>query len=262
MSLLHAFLLGIVQGLTEFLPVSSSGHLVLIPALLGWEPHPEAFDAALHLGTLLAVFVALRTDIVALARGLVFGGPYRRIAWYVMLGSVPVLGVGFVMQEVLNVRFDAPWMIALSLAVWGVLLFVADRHVGPRAETALTNMTWQQAAWIAFGQMFALVPGTSRSGATITSGLFVGLDRVTAARFSFLLGIPAIAAAGSFSVLQIVTGDVSVDVLPLVVGMLASFLSGALVIRWLLTLVSKANFFPFAVYRVALALITLLVLGW
>lgn len=254
MTLLQAAVLGLVQGLTEFLPVSSSGHLALVPPLLGWEPHPAAFDAFLHLGTLAAVVVALRDDVGRILTGLWKGDSLGRVGWLIAIGTVPTLLVGFLMSEVIGLDLRSPAIVVTALAVWGALLWVSDRRVRPEAVDDIRKLSWKQAIVAALFQVFALIPGTSRSGATITGGLLMGLSRETAARFSFLLGIPAILAAGILSTAQMAKGS-SVDLAPAFVGFVVSFVAGAFAIRWLLKLMKTATYAPFALYRVALALV-------
>lgn len=260
MDLPQAAILGLVQGLTEFLPVSSSGHLALMPALFGWEPHPAAFDAAIHLGTFFAVVFALRTEVTRVLRGLfVRGDEWGRLGWMVAAASVPVLLAGFVIGEVLALDLRDPRLIVGTLAFWGVALYLADRFA-PSVEGKVPRVGWRRALAIGAAQALALLPGTSRSGVTITAGRACGLSREAAATFSFLLSIPAVAAASALSVVRIAQGAAPVAVAPTLVGIAASFLAGAFAIRWLLRLLRTSSYAPFALYRLALAAVAAFVL--
>ena len=256
MPILHAIVLGIVQGITEFLPVSSSGHLILVPILLGWPEQPLAFDTVVHLGTLAAVLVALRDDLPKLF------AEKGKLGWMILAASVPALGIGFLFKDQIETVLRSPMIVAASLAVWGVLLWVADRRMKAAAEGKVENVGYHRAMMIGLAQAIALIPGTSRSGVTITAGLFMGLNREAAVRFSFLLGIPAIAAAGALGLLEIATGKVQVDLLPMAVGFLTSFAFGFIAIRFLLKILKSTSFVPFGIYRIALAvLVVWLTLG-
>lgn len=260
MTIFHALVLGFVQGMTEFLPVSSSGHLVLVPALFGWPVQPVAFDAALHLGTLLAVFIALREDIMRILRGLFKkGDEWGQLGWMIAAASIPVLLVAFLMNVVFTIDARSPLVIAGTLAFWGVALYFVDRYV-PTKESLIQHTGWKRALIIGCAQVLSLIPGTSRSGVTITAGRALGLSRETAAKFSFLLGIPAILAAGSFAVLQILQGAAPVPVIPLLVGFMTAFVSGLFAIQWLLKLMKSTSYAPFAIYRVALAVMVWILL--
>lgn len=247
MSILHAIVLGIVQGITEFLPVSSSGHLILIPTLLGWAEQPLAFDTVVHLGTLTAVLVALRDDLPKLF------ADKAKLGWTVMAASVPALGAGFLFKDQIENALRSPLVVAASLFVWGILLWIADRQTKKQAEGKIENVGYHRAMMIGLAQAIALIPGTSRSGVTITAALFTGLSREAAARFSFLLGIPAISAAGALGLFELATGEAQVELVPMIVGFLTSFVFGFLAIRFLLKILKSTSFVPFAVYRIALA---------
>ena len=231
MPLLHAIVLGIVQGLTEFLPVSSSGHLILVPHVFGWPDQGQTFDAVMHIGTLAALVAYFRIELVDLARGTLS----RR--------------VGLI-------------LLAATTAFWGVVMWVADRRAAAKAASArdpLEHVGWSRALVVGGAQAVALIPGTSRSGITITAGLFAGLDRATAARFSFLLGIPITGAAGSYKLLQLMkTGVPAGQAGPLAVAVLAAFLSGWLAVWFLVGYLRRRSLTPFVIYRLALAAAILL----
>lgn len=251
MNILHAVVLGIVQGLTEFLPVSSSGHLILVPVLFGWPEQPLAFDTVIHLGTLCAVLVALREDLPKLFEN------KMRLGWTIVAASVPALAVGYLFKDQIESTLRSPVVVAVSLALWGALLWVADRSAAPNAEANVERVGHRRAMFIGVMQALALIPGTSRSGVTITSGLFTGLSREAAARFSFLLSIPATAAAGALGLVNVLQGTESVPLVPLLVGFLTSFFAGLFAIRFLLLILKGRSYVPFAAYRIALALLVL-----
>ncbi|OGL95205.1 undecaprenyl-diphosphatase UppP [Candidatus Uhrbacteria bacterium RIFOXYB12_FULL_58_10] len=254
MSVVQALVLGIVQGITEFLPISSSGHLILAPILFGWQEQPLAFDAVIHLGTLAAILAALRGDLPKLLerRG--------RLGWTILAATIPALAIGFLFKDQIETVLRSPMVVAASLALWGMLLWAGDRMVKPGASDDVTKVGYQRAMFIGVAQAIALIPGTSRSGVTITAGLFTGLSREAAARFSFLLGIPAIAAAGASALLDVIDGAEPVAMLPLAVGFLAAFVFGILAIRLLLKILKTSTFVPFAVYRMLLAVVVFVLL--
>ncbi len=249
MSVLQALVLGIVQGITEFLPISSSGHLILIPALFGWDPQPLAFDAVIHLGTLTAVLFALRDDLPR-----VFANKFR-LGWIILTATIPALGLGYLFKDQIETVLRSPLVVAVSLASFGILLWIADHYSRQAAEIKIERVGYHRAMLIGLAQAIALIPGTSRSGITITAGLFLGLSREAAARFSFLLGVPAIAAAGGLSLFHVLNGSEPIELLPLTIGFLTSFAFGFLAIRFLLKILKSTSYIPFAVYRIALAVV-------
>ncbi|MCC6319145.1 MAG: undecaprenyl-diphosphatase UppP [Gemmatimonadaceae bacterium] len=253
MTVFEAIVLGLVQGLAEFLPISSSAHLALAPWVLGWEDPGLAFDVALHLGTLLALLWFFRHDWIALARSgwgvlrtrRVEGEEARRVI-FIALGTIPAAITGVVLADAAESTLRAPRLIATTLIVMGILLWQADR-AGPR-DRSLGQMRWLDAAMIGVAQAFALIPGVSRSGATITAGRALGFDRASAARFSFLLSFPITAAAVVVKVPDALrTGGLSA---PLVAGIVAAALSSGAAIAILLRYVSRRSYGIFALYRV------------
>jgi undecaprenyl-diphosphatase len=270
-SVLQAIVLGLTQGITEFAPVSSSGHLILVPWLFGWgidEPSlAKTFDVALHLGTLLGAVAYFRAD---LARYLVaFGRSIRdrridgtdaRVAWALVVGTVPGAIVGATFEDVIQERLGAPWLIAVMLVVFGVVLVVVDRR--SRADHGVEHVTVGRGLVLGVAQALALQPGVSRSGITITAARAMGLDRPTAARVSFLLALPIIAGAGLFKGVEIAgTGIPGELVAPFVAGMLASALSGFAVIWFLLDYLRRHTFTAFLAYRVAVALVVVVAIA-
>lgn len=299
---LRALLLGVVQGLTEFIPVSSSGHLVLVPHFLGIETPGIAFDVALHLGTFAAVVLYFRTDIVHLITAVfgigdpVYVSYYRRLAFLLVLGSVPIAVVGLALRDVFEAAFDSPTAAAGFLLVTGTLLLVGEaarsRRGGVTAQAGssatrgargeldelddeqvllghdpndpsgltLDAIGPRQAMAIGFGQCIALFPGISRSGTTIVAGMTAGLTRPAATRFSFLLALPALVGATIVSVPDLADGTAGFGPLALSVGIVAAFVSGYLAIRWLLALVARHRLTWFAIYCLVLGTLSLVAL--
>ncbi len=254
MSVLQAIVLGAVQGLTEFLPISSSGHLILVPELLAWEAQGVTFDVIIHLATLAAILVAMRHDIRTLVNGVLRRDvAQRRLAMMLLAASVPALAVGYFLGDWLSTLRSVE-TVAVSLIVWGIFLGLADRFSAlMRGQIRdLAKITWWHALVIGAIQIFAFVPGTSRSGSTMTAGLFSGLDRAAAARFSFLLAVPITAAAGLSGLLDVAQHGLETNLLPLIAGFVSAFICGIFAIRFLILIVGKTSFLWFSVYRIAL----------
>jgi undecaprenyl-diphosphatase len=267
-TLAQAIVMGIVQGLTEFLPVSSSGHLIIVPTLAGWnDPFITslAFSVMLHIGTLVALLVYFRADWMRLIpAGLATirdrsfeGDPDRRLAWLVAVATVPALIVGVLLNDVVEQRFREIGLVALMLVVGGGILWLAERQ-GSRSLLAI-DLTFPKAVTIGAAQALALVPGISRSGISISAGLFAGLDRESAARFSFLMATPITAAAATYETIKVLSGDsgVVVDTGPLLAGMAAALVSGLIAIAVLLRFLRTRSTDIFVAYRVVLAAIVL-----
>jgi undecaprenyl-diphosphatase len=267
--LFQAMVMGIVQGLTEFLPISSSGHLILVPYLFGWDdPFIDslAFSVVLHGGTLLALLVYFRDDWLrlipagfAVLRDRSFkGDPDRRLAWLLVVSTIPAAIAGALLNDFVERTVREPGLVAVMLVLAGVLLWLADRW-GARIH-ALDRLSFRGALGIGLAQTIALIPGTSRSGISITAALFAGLDRTAAVRYSFLMAMPVIAGAVAFEGFKLVRGDVSnVEIGPLVVGVVSAFVSGMLAIEVLLRYVRTRSFNIFVAYRFVLAAIVLVV---
>lgn len=259
MTILQAVVLGVVQGVTEFLPVSSSGHLLLVPAILGWPEQALAFDVAVHVATLFAVVVALREDIWQVgSRAVKTAGPERSLIVKIIIATIPAALVAFAFGDLLDLA-RTPLVVGGALIFWGVLLGVMDYFAQGRKPTLIAQTSWRDALLLGAAQALALIPGTSRSGVTVTTGLALGLSRETAARFSFLLAIPAIAGAGVLTAIDSMQNGLDVEVLPLVVGFISAMLSGLLAIRLFLYIAKRASLMSFAVYRV---LVGILILWW
>jgi undecaprenyl-diphosphatase len=260
---LAAGLLGIVQGLTEFLPVSSSAHLILARAFFGWNVDEGAFglafDVALHAGTLLAVLVYFRDDVMAMVAAVpgvlsAQSGPGRR-ARLIVIGTIPVVIVGVVAANWLEEHLRTPAVIAVTLTIGAALLFAAE-WFGSRQRSE-ASLTAGDAVWMGVAQASALVPGMSRSGSTISVGMLLGLPREPAARFSFLLGIPAIGAAAAKEGLKVLRAGVGAhDAALFAIGMLTSAVVGYLTIRFFLRYLMSHSLNVFAWYRLALAAVT------
>jgi len=277
MSLIEAVVLGIVQGLTEFLPISSTAHLRLVPALLGWKDPGAAYSAVIQCGTLAAVCIAMRHDILRLAAGFLAGirsgrplaSPDSRASLLIILGTVPIVVVGFAARHL--IRGEARRLevvtaaVLLATVVMAAAEWIAWRRArrGGRSRAGLEAVTPTDGLTMGLAQVLALVPGTSRSGITISAGMATGLDRATAARFSFLLSLPAVAAAGLLEAWQqrhAIFGS-GPDTAHAVVGMLSAGVVGYASIRWLLRVLTSHTLWPFIVYRIGLAAVLVWVLG-
>jgi undecaprenyl-diphosphatase len=267
--------MGIVQGLTEFIPVSSSAHLALVPWLLGWEPEGFLFDLMLHWGTLLAVAVVFWRDFLDLI-GAWFRSigrrslaePMARVAWFIILGSIPAVVLGFLFKDFVEGLFLNPPAVGFFLLVTAVLLALAEiLTANLRTPRLLEGMNWVDAVAIGFAQALALAPGISRSGSTIAVGLARGIRRDQAARFSFLLGTPVIFGAGLLTLvdaLQADAGQVAGNWLPLLAGFIAAAISGVLAIRFLLRYLRNHTLYVFSIYCLILGSVTIVLstLGW
>ncbi len=255
----HAIVLALVQGLSEFLPISSSGHLILIPHLFGWPDQGLAFDVAVHVGTLLALLVYFRREIVAMTAAWLGSvlrrshTPDSRLAWQVLVGTIPVGLAGIVFGDAIESNLRSPLFVAGTLSFFGLLMYAADRFSrGTRDEHSLS---WPQAIAIGCAQALALMPGTSRSGITMTAGRALGLARSGAARFSFLLAIPGIAAAGGYEGLKLVTSHTAADWPSMAIGVAFSALSGIACIHLLIRFIERIGLLPFTIYRLAIAVL-------
>jgi undecaprenyl-diphosphatase len=268
---IQALVMGIVQGLTEFLPVSSSGHLIVVPFLLGWrDPFINSleFSVMLHLGTLAALLAYFRADWLRLVpAGLAAvrdrsfrDDPDRRLAWLLAAATVPALVVGFAFNDIIEERFRQVGLVALMLVVGGAILWLAERN-GSRRR-GIGGLTFRAAIGIGTAQALALIPGISRSGISISAGLFAGLDRESAARFSFLMATPITALVGAYETRKVLAGESGVDValLPLIVGLVASLVAGFAAIAVLLRFLRSHPTHVFVVYRAILA--TVVVMAW
>jgi undecaprenyl-diphosphatase len=268
-NLLQAIVLGIVQGLTEFLPISSSGHLRIVPAFLGWRDPGAGFTAVIQLGTMAAELIYFRHDLwrigtrwaASLRDPRVRGTLDARMGWYLIYGTIPIAILGLLFKDSIETTFRALGLIACTLIVLGLVLLWADRRA--TCERDIGDLTLRDGLIMGAAQTLSLVPGVSRSGATITAGLLLGLDRTAAARFSFLLSIPAVVLSGLFQLAQLITGDTPGDAgaLEIIVATLLAFVTGyaaiAFFLRWLVTHSLSA----FVAYRVVLGTVVLALLA-
>jgi undecaprenyl-diphosphatase len=279
LDMLQAVILGIVQGLTEFLPISSSAHLRIVPALVGWDDPGAAFTAVIQIGTLAAVLAYFRRDIVRIARawtrGVIAGRPLgdldARLGWMIIAGTVPIVVCGLAFKHEIETTLRSLYVVATALVSLAVLLAVAEVIVHRRVRARqrlrdLSEITWTDALAIGAAQALALVPGSSRSGVTITAGLFAGMSRETAARFSFLLSLPSVFAAGAYELYGArneLLGSRQ-DVAALVVATVAALLSGYATIAFLLYYLRTHTTYVFVVYRLLLGglIYYLLAAGW
>ena len=269
-TLLQALIMGIVQGLTEFLPVSSSGHLIVVPFLFGWDDPfitSLAFSVMLHIGTLLALLVYFRADwfrlvpagLAAIRDRSFRADPDRRLAWLLVAATIPAAVAGFLLNDLIATAFRAPGLVVVTLVAGAAILWLADRW-GARTK-GVEDVTFPLAIGLGAAQALALVPGISRSGISISAARFAGLDREAAARFSFLMATPITAGAALFEVRKLATGEalVTVSLGPLVVGMTAAFVSGTLAIGFLLRYLRTRSLNVFVAYRLAVAAVVVVV---
>lgn len=259
MDILQALILGIVQGLTEFIPISSSGHLVLLHNVLGAQPNDLAFDVALHVGTLLALIIYFWSDLIQYAKALVVKSDQTRIAWLLAGATIPAVIVGVLLESAAESAFRSTKIVALNLIVFGVIMLLAERYYEKQeSHTKLGRITTKQGLLVGVAQSLAIVPGVSRSGSTITAGMLLGLERVAATRFAFLLGVPIIAgAAAKVLTEQETVRQISSNADIFIVGMLAAFLSGMFAIKFMLKFLRTNGLQAFAYYRIAFGLIVL-----
>jgi undecaprenyl-diphosphatase len=252
--------LGLVQGLTEFLPVSSSGHLILVPHVFGWPDQGLAFDAVMHLGTLAALLAYFRRELLGMASGAL----PRWLAGLLVLATIPGALVGVVLEKLIEAKLRSPVVIAVATAGWAIVMWIADRRAAPAPAgpgDPLERVSLGQALTVGCAQALALIPGTSRSGITITAGLMGGFDRATAARFAFLLGIPITAGAGSLKALHLLReGLPPGEAGPLAAALVTAFVSGWFAVWFLVNYLKRRSLRPFVVYRLLLALVIFLVI--
>ena len=265
MELWHAIILGIVEGISEFLPISSTGHLTIIEKLLGYNLQDSgltAFTAVIQIGAIAAAVLYFRKDIWRVATAWLAGLANKKarknfdykFGWAIILGSLPIAIIGLLFHSEIETTLRSLWWVAGGLIGWSIVMWLADRAIArnkkPKAEQ---DITWRDTLAIGFGQVLALIPGVSRSGATISVGLFRGFDRVTVTKLSFFLGIPALCAAGLMQA-AVAFGDISTGVgwVPTIIATIVAFGVAYLSIAWLLRFVAKNDFSVFIWYRVGL----------
>lgn len=264
MTILQAIILGIVQGLTEFLPISSSGHLLIVPWLFNWHfllDNPElnkTFDVALHLGTFVAVVIYFWREIGRLLSAWVrsmtrrsLADPEARLAWFLVVSTIPAAFLGVAFESFIEERLGKPWIIAIMMIVFALVMYTVD-HLA-RLDRDLEALTWTDAILIGIAQAFALCPGVSRSGITMMTGMALRLDRESAARYSFLLSIPVIGGAAAYKGLQVAQDGLPAGTAaPFAVGIAAAALSGFAAIWFLLAYLRRHSFDLFVIYRIAI----------
>jgi undecaprenyl-diphosphatase len=265
MGWVEAVVLGIVQGLTEFLPISSSAHLRLVGELFGWDDPGAAFTAITQIGTEAAVLLYFRHDIARIVvawLGSLGGGrkgdPDARMGWLIIVGSIPIVVLGLLFQDSIETTLRDLRIVATALVLFSLILYWADRVGAKKRE--LADLTVPHGIAFGFAQAMALIPGVSRSGGTITMGLFLGYSRSAAARYSFLLAVPAVLGSGFFQAYEALTGDVAGEGVswgPTIVATVIAFGVGLTVIAWLLRYLDRGSFTPFVVYRVVLGVLVL-----
>jgi undecaprenyl-diphosphatase len=269
LTLLQSILLGIIQGLTEFLPISSSAHLVLTPYFLGWEIPNQAefiFDVLVQIGTLIAVIVYFWRDLVGILKSFLNGlmqkrplaDPQARFGWYLIIATLPAVVAGFLFKDIVEKAFSSPLITALFLIATAVFLVTAEQ-LGKKVRL-LEHITWLDALIVGLFQAVSLFPGISRSGSTITGGMLRHLDRRSAARFSFLMSVPVMFGAGVLAIIDLLQlPDFTAQLPTLLAGFVAALVMGYLSIRWLLRYLSRHSFYGFAVYCLIAAIITFIV---
>jgi undecaprenyl-diphosphatase len=278
LDIIESIILGIVQGISEFLPISSSAHIIIVPWFFGWGEPGLMFNVAVHMGTLLAVLLFFRTDILAMAMALPKGiatgkplaDPMSRMALIILVGSIPAGLIGFTLGGQIEDMFHtggngrlALTIIALMLIVVGLLMLLVERRLPQHRE--FERITWRDGIVIGIAQAVALIPGTSRSGSTITAGMILGLRKEVAARFSFLLGVPAVTGAGVLEAMNLAERGLSADErLPFIFGAGASLVVGYISIAFLLKFLQSNSVIVFTVYRCGLGVVMLVLIagGW
>lgn len=263
MELSHAVVLALIQGITEFLPISSTAHLIILPYLTEWPDQGLSYDVALNTATWLAVVIYFRSDIARLVKGFfrslskrtIVGDYDAALAWMVLLGTIPVGLAGVLAHDLVEHRLRTLEVIGWSTILWGAILWVADRRPG---KTELARLNWPTALFVGLAQAIALIPGTSRSGITMTGGLFMGLSRTAAARFSFLLAIVVGFLAGGMEGVKMTSHGWDTPWAAVAVGFVVAFVAAYLAIHYFLRFISRSSMTPFVVYRVILGAVLLL----
>ena len=255
MDIIQVVVLALIQGLTEFLPISSSAHLILVPVISDWPDQGLAFDVAVHAGTLTAVIMYFRKELKKMFvewLGSLRGRhtPDSRLAWAVLFGTIPVGLAGLLFKDIISGHLRTPLVIAAATIFFGLLLWIADRN--KKLIRDEHSLKWKDVLIIGIAQAIALIPGTSRSGITITAALMLGLNRQAAARFSFLLSIPVIVLAGGVETLEYLQVASAQDINYLIIGAMISALSAYACIHYFLKLIEKMSMMPFVVYRMIL----------
>jgi len=266
MTILQSVVLGFIQGLTEFLPISSSGHLIFVPKIFGWGDQGLSFDVIVHLGSLLAVVIYFRNKLWKMVKGflLVKNIEYkteRQFAWLIILTIVPAGIIGLLFGDWIEANLRSSMVIGVGLIFWGIVLYLAENFSQKSKVKSLKSTNWRNALFIGCAQAIALIPGTSRSGITMTAGLFSKMDKKSAAEFSFLMSVPIIILAGGLNLLELVQkglGDLNLSVL--MAGFVAAAVSGFIAIAGLMKIIQKWSFKPFVIYRIVVGILILIFL--
>lgn len=263
MDSIQIIVLSLVQGLTEFLPISSSAHLIFVPKLFGWEDQGLAFDVAVHLGTLLAVILYFHQDLSQMIKEFCQSlytrkiTPYAKLMWFLGFATIPAGISGILFKETIETSLRSPLVIATTTVFFALIMLLADK-LG-EGDKNVQKVSWKDAMLIGCGQAIALIPGTSRAGITLTAGLALGLTREAAARFSFLLSVPVIALAGIYESYSLFKSNIAVDWRSLSLGLIISAITGFLCIHLFLKILQKIGVMPFVIYRILLGLMLVLV---
>lgn len=257
MNTLHTILLGIIQGITEFLPISSSAHLILAPIVMGWSDQGVAFDLAVHVGTLLAVMLYFYRDLKMIAQDSLNSAKHRqfigqgRLGLFLLIGTLPAAVAGLLLLDLIDSQLRSVELICFTTLFFGLLLGWADWR--PKRNRHIETLDWRDALLIGLAQAISLIPGTSRSGATITAGLLLGLNREAASRFSFLLAIPITALAASAKLVDVAMSDISLNWLSFAIGAITAFITALTAIHLFLKWLNYFGMWPYVIYRVFLA---------
>jgi len=256
MSIIEIIVLALIQGLTEFLPISSSAHLILPSQILGWEDQGLAFDVAVHVGTLVAVVIYFRKEVVDIlgawfkSFGQQGASDDSKLGWWIIIGTIPAAVLGLAFKDLIELYLRSAWVIAVTTIVFGLLLWYAD--VKGKQTKTIYQLNWKSALMIGMAQAMAMIPGTSRSGITMTAGLMLGMNKQSAARFSFLLAIPVISMMGLYYTAELALGDEVVDWTTLILGAGLSFISAYACIFLFLKIIERMGMMPFVIYRLLL----------
>lgn len=265
MDIFQAIILAVVQGITEFLPISSSAHLILIPEFLGWADQGLAFDVAVHVGTLFAVVVFLKKEILQIVPAWFSGwrdfkwNMHGKLGWLIILATIPLGIAGLLFKDIVETDLRSAWVIAASTLIFGLILGWADR-AGDKNIKPVNSLTWRQTLLVGIAQIFALIPGTSRSGVTMTALLALGFSRVASARFSFLMAVPAIALPGLLKGAELATSEQQIAWSLLIFGAVMSAFTAFACMHWFMRFVERVGMMPFVIYRILLSVVIVAVL--
>lgn len=265
--IIKAVILGIVQGITEFLPISSTAHLRIVPALFGWEDPGAAYSAVIQIGTMMAVVIYFMKDLIKIYKRVItnlFDKKFitdteSKLGWYIIIGTIPIIIFGLLLEDLIENEFRSLYVISFTLIFFSLLLAIAEKY--SKKNLDINHITLPKALIVGIAQALALVPGASRSGVTITGGLLVGFNRETAARFSFLLSVPAVLVSGLYEFYKIFPDLTQQGTLSLIVATVFSFISGILAIEFLLRYLRTHSTFVFIWYRIALSVLLLFLIS-